>query len=78
MTAPKRQNGHAVEKVERACIKKLRYPNLETARAAGLHYIGLGAHDAPKELWWYKCPHCAGGYHLTSTNNGRKFNVAIF
>jgi hypothetical protein len=77
MTAPKRQHGHAVEKVERACIKKLRYPDELTARAAGMHYIDHYEHDAPKKLWWYKCPHCAG-VHLTSNDNGRKFNVAIF
>ena len=78
MTAPNRQHGHDFVKVERACIRKLRYPNLETARAAGLHYSGRGDPDAPRELWWYQCPHCRGGYHLTSNNNGRKFNVAYF
>jgi hypothetical protein len=77
MTAPLRQNGYEVARVERACSSKLRYPDEMTARAAGLHYIGSGAQDAPKRLWWYRCKHC-GGTHLTSNDNGRKFNVANF
>lgn len=74
MTAPTRQNGAFVAVIERACIKKLRYPNEMTARAAGMHYIDKGEAQA---LWWYKCPHCVG-FHLSSNNNGRKQNVSVF
>ena len=76
MTAPNRQHGHDFVKVERACVRKLRYPDEATARAAGMHYIERGDPDAPRKLWWYRCPHCAG-VHLTSNDNGRKFNVAL-
>ena len=81
MTAPTRQHGHDVVKVERACISKNRYPDVLTARAAGMHYIETGQangeREPPKKLWWYRCVHC-GGVHLTSNDNGRKFNVTIF
>lgn len=74
MTAPTRQNGYEVARVERACIRKLRYPDEMTARAAGMHYIDRG--EATK-LFWYPCPHCAG-FHLTSNDNGHKRNVRVF
>lgn len=74
MTMPTRFNGTTLEHLHRACVDKNRYPDLMTAKAAGMHYVDRGQIAA---LWTYPCKIC-GGYHLTSHDRGRKHNVFYF
>jgi hypothetical protein len=66
MTAPNRQHGVTVERRERQCESKNRYPDELTARASGLYH-----QDRNKlgDLWVYPCKLCRG-WHLTSLDNG--------
>jgi hypothetical protein len=73
MNAPLRSHGVEVAKIHRGCIDKKRYPNEETARAAGMHYIDAGQ---IKHLWWYTCSICRG-YHLTSKGGSAKRHVMV-
>lgn len=71
MNAPLRSHGVEVSKIHRGCVDKKRYPNEETARAAGMHYIDAGQ---IADLWVYACSICHG-HHLTSKGGSVKRHV---
>lgn len=71
MTAPSRFRGRDVAQIERMCASKTRYPDELTARAAGQHYR---ERMTTKNLYVYKCPHCAG-HHLTHVPHSASKNV---
>lgn len=65
MTAP------PLKPAQATCLKKRRFPDELTARAAAMWSI---ASSDVKRLWVYPCALCKG-WHLTSKSQGRRWLV---